>query len=107
MRLSIQIENVLRDQEKEKVYHEQQLERVATANARLMEERDRAAREAQRVSQMYSDAVAQLRRASGQPGQSDLFATDPEEVSGVQAELAQTEESLRRKAEENESLRTR
>lgn len=127
-RLSTRMESVLRDAEKEKAYHEQSLERVMTANARLMEEKDRAAKEVQRLSQLYAESVQQL-QGVGRGGADGLSTTsgifradslagtqaggvgaggvDPEELARVQAQLAQTDEALQRKEQENDSLKNR
>uniref|UniRef100_A0A7S2VMP6 Uncharacterized protein n=1 Tax=Zooxanthella nutricula TaxID=1333877 RepID=A0A7S2VMP6_9DINO len=119
-RFSMRLESCLRDQEKDKVYHEQQIDRLMQANARLMEEKDRATREVQRVSTMYSDVASQLQReAAGQGGQTDTFAADPadqadasapadpEEVARIRQLLSEKDEAIRAKEGENESLRTR
>mmetsp|Transcript_62666 Transcript_62666/g.161765 ORF Transcript_62666/g.161765 Transcript_62666/m.161765 type:complete len:658 (+) Transcript_62666:50-2023(+) len=119
-RLSSRLESVLRDQEKEKVYHEQQVDRVTQANAKLHEDKDRVAREVQRLSQMYADAVKQLQcEGSAGAGQADMFATDPadqvgssasadpEDVRRVRAALREKQSSLKSKQAENESLRNR
>merc|ERR1711920_716207 len=64
-RLALRLDSVLGDAEKEKAYHEQSVERVTTANARLMEEKDRAAREVQRLSKLYTESMNQMQNNSG------------------------------------------
>mmetsp|Transcript_23662 Transcript_23662/g.67947 ORF Transcript_23662/g.67947 Transcript_23662/m.67947 type:complete len:654 (+) Transcript_23662:140-2101(+) len=117
-RLAMRLESCLRDQEKDKVYHEQQVERLMQANARLHEEKDRAARDVQRLSKMYADAVAQLQSDNSALAQ-DLEVTEladqaaagarasPEELDRIRRELTQVDEDTRAKESENESLRTR
>lgn len=116
MRLAARLEHCLRDQEKEKVYHEQQVERLMQANARLHEEKDRTARDLQRLSKMYAESVAQLQSAGGSAGpdfgadaaeQLGSARANPEEVVRIREELAQVDSAVRAKESENESLRTR
>jgi len=114
-RLSMRLEGTLREVEKEKAYHEQSLERVVRANARLMEEKDQAAKEVQRISQLYAESVEQI----NQTNQSGVFSmdpsstyggspvADPEEISRLQAQIAQAAASIQQKENENESLKNR
>lgn len=112
-RLAMRMEGLLREVEKEKTYHEQSLERVMTANARLLEEKDKAAKEVQRLSQLYSESVQQLQNTSS----SGVFRADsitsssgfvdPDELGRVRAQIAQIDEALQRKEQENESLKNR
>merc|ERR1719277_2556339 len=60
VQLSMRAETLLREMEREKAYHEQSLERVMQANARLMEEKDRAAREVERIGRLYTETARQL-----------------------------------------------
>lgn len=119
-RLAMRLEGLLREVEKEKAYHEQSLERVCTANARLLEERDRAAREVQRLSQLYADSVQQFQGASGDAGSRDPLAqtgvfrtesvqvdADPAEEARLQAQLAQLDASLTQREQENDALKGR
>eukprot|EP00927_Polykrikos_kofoidii_P056535 TRINITY_DN50634_c0_g1_i1.p1 TRINITY_DN50634_c0_g1~~TRINITY_DN50634_c0_g1_i1.p1 ORF type:complete len:678 (+),score=137.54 TRINITY_DN50634_c0_g1_i1:139-2172(+) len=127
-RFAKRLESVLGDAEKEKAYHEQSLERVMTANARLMEEKDRATKEVQRLSQLYAESVKQLQSigkggADGLTTTSGLFrcesltatyaggvggnGVDPEELARVQAQMATIDEALQKKEQENDSLKTR
>merc|ERR1719277_959054 len=62
--LSVRAETLLREMEREKAYHEQSLERVVQANARLMEERDRSAQEVDRLGRLYAETAGQLRDAA-------------------------------------------
>jgi len=118
-RLANRLEAVLNEAEKEKAYHEQSVERIMKANAKLMEERDRAARECQRLSQLYADSVKQLQQedslmttsASGVYKSQGAYdaggAVDKDEVRRVRLELASIDESLRKRDQENESLKSR
>mmetsp|Transcript_118293 Transcript_118293/g.230102 ORF Transcript_118293/g.230102 Transcript_118293/m.230102 type:complete len:656 (-) Transcript_118293:82-2049(-) len=116
-RLGARLELALREAEKDKAYHEQSLERVTAANARIMEERDRAAWEVRRISRLYSDSVSQfngadeediLSRTHGGPaGVSSKIAADQEELTRLQATLSEVSEAVKRKEQENESLKNR
>lgn len=111
------LEDTLREQEKEKAYHEQSLERFSQANARLMEERDRAAREVRRIAQLYSQTVGQfpsdLDTTAAHPGLSSgvpglaAGTVDPEELRGLRQRLERASEAVRLKEQENESLKHR
>lgn len=117
-RLSMRLEGVLRESEKEKAYHEQSLERVMTANTRLMEEKDRSAIEVQRLSLMYKEAVNQLQNDPNPANQASLLRTEPtvnldtsaldqEELNRIRSQITQADETLMLKEQENESLKTR
>lgn len=117
-RLASRLENVLRDAEKEKAYHEQSVERVMAANGRLMEEKDRVAREVERLQRLYSDSVNQLQGDINQTNSSGVFRmdsavsfggapVDKEELASLRRRLAETEEAIRKKEQENESLKNR
>merc|ERR1711908_32962 len=56
-RLSVRVEHLDRDREKQKTQRESALERVMNANARLLEERDRLEKEKARVSDLYQKAM--------------------------------------------------
>lgn len=106
--LALRLEAILRECDKEKAYREQTLDRVMSANAKLMEERDRSAAEVVRVSQLYSNAVGQLK------ADSDLLATvgfissaDGLDVATLQEQLAQVDAQLEHREQENESLKNR
>mmetsp|Transcript_14345 Transcript_14345/g.25223 ORF Transcript_14345/g.25223 Transcript_14345/m.25223 type:complete len:661 (-) Transcript_14345:73-2055(-) len=118
-RLCNRMETLSREIEKEKAYHESSLERVMTANARLMEERDRAEKEVQRLSKLYAESVQQVQspdtEISASTGvfrldstaSSPVTAADQEEMNNVRKQLAQIEEAIKRKDQENESLKNR
>mmetsp|Transcript_120904 Transcript_120904/g.341923 ORF Transcript_120904/g.341923 Transcript_120904/m.341923 type:complete len:662 (-) Transcript_120904:159-2144(-) len=121
-RLSARLEGLLREVEKEKAYHEQSLERVMTANARLLEEKDRAAKEVQRLSQLYAESVQQLQGHSRMDSlshtQSGLFNTDSlsntrngsanaAEFARLHTQVAKADEALKKKEQENEALKQR
>eukprot|EP00933_Yihiella_yeosuensis_P037084 TRINITY_DN30934_c0_g1_i1.p1 TRINITY_DN30934_c0_g1~~TRINITY_DN30934_c0_g1_i1.p1 ORF type:complete len:668 (+),score=143.50 TRINITY_DN30934_c0_g1_i1:86-2089(+) len=117
-RLASRLESALRDAEKEKAYHEQSVERVMTANGRLMEERDRATKEVERLSRLYADSVSQMQAELNQTNASSsgLYRihsvggsppADPAEIARVRQQLAEVDESTRRKEQENESLKNR
>lgn len=113
-RLGQRVENLTRELEKEKTHHEASLERVMTANGRLMEEKDRATKEVQRIGQLYADAVKTLQQTSSGPSASAGAAVaaatsgdDEEEIRRLQAQIAQADESILQKDQENESLKNR
>lgn len=106
--LALRLEAILRECDKEKAYREQTLDRVMSANAKLMEERDRSAAEVVRVSQLYSNAVGQLK------ADSDLLMTvgsissaDGLDVATLQEQLAELDAQLEQRDQENESLKNR
>jgi len=118
-RLSMRMEGVQRELEKEKSYHESSVERLMAANTKLMEEKDRAEKEVQRMSQLYSESVQNV-----QPGEHDRLsitrensgdtlvdtvsaAANQEEVNKLRSEVAQVDEQLKKKEQENESLKSR
>lgn len=113
---AVRLEDTLREQEKEKAYHEQSLERFSQANGRLMEERDRAAREVRRIAQLYSESVGQLPSdldttaahagLSGVPGRA-AGTVDLEELHGLRQRVERVGEAVRQKEQENESLKHR
>ncbi|CAE6946430.1 RAB3GAP2 [Symbiodinium natans] len=110
-RLAARMDSALNVAEKEKAYHEQSVERVTTANARLMEERDRIAKEVERLSSLYAQSVAQL-QASLADAQSGKFEsatgqTDPAEVALLRSEVEDLDATLRDREEENDALKTR
>jgi len=114
--LGARLETALREAEKEKAYHEQSLERVTAANARIMEERDRAAWEVRRVARLYSDSVNQFRGAEDDdvlsrtnvgPASASQRTADQEELAKLQVTLSEVSEAVKRKEQENESLKNR
>ncbi|CAL1150161.1 unnamed protein product [Cladocopium goreaui] len=75
-RLANRLESTLNVLEKEKAYHEQSVERVTSANSKLMEEKDRIAREVERLSNLYTESVNQLQ--AGQETHGNVFRSDSE-----------------------------
>merc|ERR1719329_357611 len=124
-RMAMRQESVCRDLEKGKAYHQQSIERIMAANARLMEEKDRAEREVRRVSQLYAESVQQMQRrgseaddltetssslpaSTGQGGAGgESSATSAAEVAQLRAQVLQIDEQLKKKDQENESLKNR
>lgn len=120
-RLSSRLEQALNELEKEKAYHEQQVERIVQANARLHEEKDRAQREVQRVSELYRDSVNNLGQVDdlNQTAAGGVFRTDSSaaapwespvdqaEVARVRAEMDELNCALQKREQENESLKNR
>lgn len=111
-RLANRLESTLNVLEKEKAYHEQSVERVTSANSKLMEEKDRIAREVERLSNLYTESVNQLQ--AGQETHGNIFRSDSEANSVDPAELAhlklqadELDAAILEKEEENESLKTR
>mmetsp|Transcript_34577 Transcript_34577/g.98355 ORF Transcript_34577/g.98355 Transcript_34577/m.98355 type:complete len:665 (+) Transcript_34577:77-2071(+) len=112
-RLSMRLEALLNDAGKEKAYHEQSVERLMTANARLLEEKDRAARDVQRLSQLYADSVQQFQdgatmaTAYGSEAAHHGDCTEEDDLRALRLDLATLEEALGRREQENESLKNR
>lgn len=115
-RTAVRVESLDRDHEKQKTQCEAALERVMTANARLMEERDRLQKEAARISSLYQSTMLAMgattdpsapSAAAGvsdsQGGSGDCTA----ELEALRAEFAQKTELLNKRAQESEGLRTR
>jgi len=120
--LGVRAEALLREMEREKAYHEQSLERVVQANARLMEERDRAAQEVDRLGRLYAETARQLREvaeldttAAADAGALADFGgaeggappVSEEQLCALRAKVAETEQIIERKDKENESLKNR
>mmetsp|Transcript_35592 Transcript_35592/g.94681 ORF Transcript_35592/g.94681 Transcript_35592/m.94681 type:complete len:667 (-) Transcript_35592:111-2111(-) len=111
-RCAVRVESVSKDVEKEKAYHEQSLERVMVANARLMEEKDRAEREVCRVSQLYAQSVQQLQEAEcdvrdDAPADAASLEAEDEEMRQLKEQLNQLDEDIKRKDQENDNLKIR
>lgn len=121
-RLNTRLEGVSREAEKEKTYHETSLERVMTANSRLMEEKDRMEVECRRVAQLYAESVRQAEPTAGTPGTlettqaTSLEATaeaigeanaQDAELRDLKAQIAQVNETIHAREQENESLKNR
>eukprot|EP00439_Symbiodinium_sp_Y106_P072500 s561_g13.t1 len=131
-RLAARMDSALNVAEKDKAYHEQSVERVTTANARLMEEllwpcvclplfdgvqamcsqeRDRISKEVERLSSLYGESVRQLQAslADAQSGKFESGAgqTDPAEMALLRSEAEDLDAMLREREEENDALKTR
>jgi len=86
--LSMRLEQAMREAEEDKVRHDQQVERVVAANARLLEERDRGAMELQRVSQVYAALTQQLQTDAADPGDwAPDVADDAQALPGAQGSI--------------------
>jgi len=121
-RLNTRLEGVSREAEKEKTYHETSLERVMTANSRLMEEKDRMELECRRVAQLYAESVRQAQPTPAAPcaleatQTTSLDATaeaigeanaQDAELKAVKAQIAEVNEAIHAREQENESLKNR
>jgi len=111
-RLAIRVETMDRDREKQKQQHESALERVMSANARLLGERDRLEKEKARVSELYHStmgAMGVVAGTGGAGGAGTNVAGGNFRVSlgALTAELAQKQQLLRKREQEGESLRAR
>mmetsp|Transcript_51692 Transcript_51692/g.82141 ORF Transcript_51692/g.82141 Transcript_51692/m.82141 type:complete len:679 (-) Transcript_51692:65-2101(-) len=112
-RLKMRMDAAHQDLEKEKKYHEASLERLMTSNAKLREEKDRAEKEVERLSKLYADSVKQVqcvRMDSTAEYMADNLQTsgdDEEEVKRLKTQLSQLDESIKKKEQENESLKNR
>jgi len=114
-RLSVRVEALDRDREKQKQHRESALERVMNANARLLEERDRLHKEKARVSSLYQSTMnamgagpdaarAAKAAASSARGEGTVNAAT---LEAMKAELAQKSDLLAKREQEGESLRMR
>merc|ERR1712190_38580 len=114
----MRLDSTLKDAEKEKAYHEQSLDRVVTANARLMEEKDRVAREVQRLSKLYTESMNNMQNDSGPMGSGIGFGSEVSEAAGddevdhdeirrIQEQIKKADEALAKKEQENLSLKNR
>merc|ERR1719421_2000846 len=65
-RLNMRMEAVHKELEKEKSYHESSVERLMAANGKLLEEKQRAEKEVQRLSQLYAESVRNVQQGSNQ-----------------------------------------
>jgi len=131
-RVAVKVEQIDREREKQKQQREAALERVMTANARLLEERDRFEKEKARVSQLYQQtmgtmgatappAASAASSASGYPATAGASSGDGAEAAtlplapgaqtlspdALRAELKQKTELLAKRESETESLRSR
>jgi len=119
-RLSGKLELAQREAERDKVYHEQALERMTAANAKILFERDQAASEVERLSLLYAKSLHALQRICNAAEQSEALSqdvavpglngtalADPEDADEVRTQIAQVEEALRVQEEENELLKRR
>jgi len=116
-RLSMRLESVQRELEKEKSYHESSLERLMSANGKLLDEKHRAEKEVQRLSKLYAESVqnvqqgdkdhSALARENSESFSPSSPSVDQEEINKLQMEVAQVDESLKKREQENESLKSR
>jgi len=115
-RLNQRLEGVQRGLEKEKSYHESSLERLLNANGKLLEEKDRSAKEVQRLSQLYAESVRNVQQGvetvsglvrDGSDAVPAVAATNQDELKELKMQVAQVDESLKKKEQENDSLKSR
>lgn len=116
-RLNVRMEAVHRDLEKEKSYHESSVDRLMTANGKLLEEKQRTEKEMQRLSQLYAESVQNVQQEGKDPlgytreNTADVSpaaaSASQELMSQLRSEVAQVDESLKKKEQENESLKSR
>lgn len=129
-RVAVKVEQIDREREKQKQQREAALERVMTANARLLEERDRLEREKARVSELYQQTMGTMGAtappaapssggypaASGGAGSGDgaeasslplAPGATALSLEQLRAELKQKTELLAKRESETESLRSR
>lgn len=96
-RLERQVEQMCRHSEHGKSSQEAQVERLMGANARLLEEKDRAEKENIRILALYDQTLAQLKAGTPEGG------SDPT----VQATIQQQQDRIEKLEQENASLKTR
>lgn len=115
-RLAVRVEALDKDREKQKQQRESELERMMNANARLLEERDRLAKEKARLSELYQrtmgamGAVPQAPSAAVAAG--DFAAMSSHENlaavhEALQNELREKTALISKREQEGESLRAR
>lgn len=113
--LRARMESTQKDLEKEKNYHEVSIERLMAANAQAREGKDRAEQEVQRLSQLYAASVQQVQQDDRDTSVPTLMSTvdsvspkvDTEDMTNLKVQIAQVEESLKKREQENESLKNR
>jgi len=112
-RLSMRLEVSFREAEREKAYHEQQLDRVSHENARLTEERDRIEADVKRLSQVYQASLCDFQVEPAEAGEppaahpSNGRCVSPEEFARLREKLAEVDIALQIKEAENELLMRR
>lgn len=104
-RLAVRVEAMDRDREKQKQQKESSLEHVMSANARLLEERDRIEKEKARLSELYSSTIGALNPSGG--GVAGSADADPGQVEYLRADIAEKQALLAKREQEGESLRAR
>lgn len=113
-RLANRLESTLNVLEKEKAYHEQSVERVTSANSKLMEEKDRISKEVERLSNLYTESVNQLQFGLNEAQAGSVFRSDseanpvdPAEMAHLKLQAEELEATILEKEEENDALKTR
>merc|ERR1712137_1332926 len=115
--LTAKLESFRSELEKEKTYHQASIERMMTANAQLHQKKDRMRKEVDRTTQLYATSVDQLQ----QMGERGVFArgdslacvsADPtpaqrDEMARLRAEIAEVDQDLKKKGQDNDSLKSR
>jgi len=102
-RLAVRVDSLDREREKQKAQREAALERVMTANAKLLEERDKLEREKVRISGLYQQTMSLV----GAPDAVRENAGSDASCEALRAEVAQKAELLKKRELESESLRSR
>jgi len=102
-RLAVRVEAMDKDREKQKQMREAALEKVMSANARCLEERDRLLKEKTRVSALYQQTMG----AMGSDAGGGEEGADQATLEAMKAELARKEDNLGKREAEGESLRAR
>merc|ERR1712137_794708 len=115
--LTGKLESFRSELEREKTYHQASIERMMTANSQLLQKKDRMKKEVDRTRQLYATSVDQLQHA-GERGDHirgdslNCVGADPtpaqrEEMSRLRAEIADVDQELKKKGQDNDSLKSR
>jgi len=101
--LARRVEELSRELEKGKSHQEGNIERVTAANGRLMEDKERLERQLRQVSSLYQETVQQLNAGQQRPAGAAPAVT---QVAGLQAQITQMDDAIRRTEAENEALKS-
>merc|ERR1712137_333088 len=114
--LSARVDHFRGEQERQKAYHQSSIDRMMAANSQLHQKRDRLRKELDRTSQLYAASVAQVQQIREQSiaprnetftSMSSTTPTEREEKAHLWAEISETDEAIRKKELDNDSLKNR
>jgi len=112
--LSARVDNFRGEQERQKAYHQSSIDRMMAANSQLHQKKDRLRKELDRTSQLYAASVAQVQQTSEIATRNETFTSmslpshaEREEKARLRAEILETDEAIRKKELDNDSLKNR